>query len=249
MQLFSRSWFGLWIVAILLLSGCASASVPAISTPTVVPREAVVVLPELLAEPQRWSGQLLVLIAPVWPGETERMLAAQRTSDPTAPPASSGAFWLAQPLPETVTRQLGAGGVVRLRGRLSPPGAYGPDQQFTYQFSAERAELLQPERTTLANLAANPGALDRILLRLEGTLLLEQESALLVEEVSAGGVPTASGREIKVPRDAVDAQVIGQLNQSGQVRWGAVQMIGWWQDGAFVPFSIVPAERASPSPG
>lgn len=249
MQLFSRSRLGLYILVIFVLSGCGATPAPTLPTPTIVPREAVVALPELLAEPQRWSGQSLVLIAPVSAGKTERVLTTQPTRDPAAQPAPGTALWLAQPLPETISSQLGTGGVARLRGTLSPPGAYGPDQQFTYQFSAERADLLQPERTTLVNLADNPGALDRILLRLEGTLLVEQESALLVDQVSLGGVPTANGRQIKLPRAAIDVQVISRLNQSGDVHWGAVQMIGWWQDGMFMPFSITTTDKASPSPG
>lgn len=248
MQLFSRTWFGLWLVIILALSGCAAAPAPALPTPTTTPREAVIALPALLAEPQRWSGQSLILVTPVRAGEAGRVLTTRPPADPTAPPTAGSAIWLAQPLPEAITSQLPAGGVARLRGILSPPGAYGPDQRFTYQFSAERAELLTPERTTLVNLAQNPDALDRILLQLEGTLLLEQDSALLVEQVSAGGVPTGSGREIKLPRAAIDEQVIGRLNQSGDVRWGAVQMIGWWQDGSFVPLSVVTPDSATPSP-
>lgn len=243
---FVPSWPLLAALLLIVLSGCASAPRPSIPTPTQPPRESVVALPTVLAEPQRWSGQSLVLVAPVQPGEERRVLTLDRAD--TSGSQSQSAIWLAQPLPDPILSQLGLdGGVVRLRGTLSPPGAYGRDQQFTYQFSVEQADLLQPERTTLANLAENPRALDRVLLRLEGTLLVQREAALLVDRVSAGGVPLASGRQIKLPRAALDDQTVAALNRSGEVRWGAVEVIGWWQDGALTPFVIHAGSAASPA--
>lgn len=244
-----RSWAFVLALLLIGLTACASQPVPALPTPTVPLRDAVVALPTLLADPQRWSGQPLILIAPVQAGE--QTLSAQIVSAPGATPAAAPdatAIWLAQPLPDSITQQFEDGfGVVRLRGRLSPPGAYGRDQRFSYQFSAERADLLQPERTTLVNLTTNPGALNGVLLRLEGTLLVQRDAALLADHVSAGGVPTASGRQIKLPRNAIDEQIVAQLSRSGEVRWGAVQVIGWWQDGALMPFAITTADSPSPS--
>lgn len=250
MQLVRRSWAMWGVVLVFVLSGCVSGPTPALPTPTMPPREAIVTLSAMLAEPQRWSGQRLVLVSPIERGEAARVLRMYSPTVSATPSASaqpSSAIWLSETLPATITSQLtDEANVVRLRGTLSPPGAYGRDQQFTYQFTAQDVELIQPERTTLANLAENPGALDHILLRLQGTLLVERDSALLVDQVSAGGVPTANGRQLKLTRAAIDEQTIGLLNRSGEVSWGSVEVIGWWQDGALTIFSISPNSSASP---
>ncbi|HSH77046.1 MAG TPA: hypothetical protein VLA19_00780, partial [Herpetosiphonaceae bacterium] len=122
-------------------------------------------------EPARWSGQLVTLIAPLAGGLQGRVLVPFLPTDganSSMPAPDPGrAVWLAEPLPATVAAQAGEGPIVlKLRGRLSPPGAYGTDGSFPYQFSAESTSLLLPERTTLPNLAANPHSLDGVLLEI-----------------------------------------------------------------------------------
>lgn len=251
MQHLFTNWVVVLGLLVIVLSGCASASGPGLPTPTIQQREAIVALPAMLAEPQRWSGQQVILVAPVQAGEAGQVLTAQLTSNSSATPASelrTSAIWLSQPLPEAITRQSGTDlAVVRLRGTLSPPGAYGRDEQFSYQFSVERADLLQPERTTIANLATNPGALDRISLLLEGTLLVQRDAALLIDRVSARGLPATDSRSVKLSRRAIDEHLLAQLTRSGEVRWGSVQLVGWWQDGTLIPFAITPVAMPEPS--
>lgn len=227
-------------VMALVWTACASTPPPTLPTPTIV-RTEVVALPALLAAPQQWSGKPIVLIAPVQMRGDDRVLAFEPPSAEASPDQTRNMVWLADPLPPTVQEALpNKQGVIKLQGTLSPPGAYGREQRFTYQFSAKAVQVLQPERTTLANLAENPRALDQILLQVEGTLLVQSDTALLTDAVSTGGVPTAQGRQIKLPRTSITNEVVDGLKPSGDVRWGAVRLIGWWQDGTMLPLSVTP---------
>lgn len=230
-------------VLALLLAGCASGPPPALPTPTPVPPTPVLSIADVLAEPQRWSGQEIVLIAQMGVQGAEQLLTAGLGSDDPAAVQSNQAIWLAEPPPAEIRSQVQAGAtVVKIRGRLSPPGAYGRDQQFPYQISAAQIDVLAPERTTLANLAQNPQALNQVLLTVEGTLLAQQNSALLTDQVSEGGVPTGR-HQIKLSRATIEQAVFDKLQSSGEVRWGEVQVIGWWQDATLTPFKISLAQQ------
>ncbi len=229
-----------------LLGACAPnqpAPLPAASPPAA---NVVVALPAVLAEPQRWSGQELTLITPVYDDGENRLLTVPLPANATNVDETK-AFWLAQPLPNEVRQRLTVGNsIVKLRGVLSPPGAYGQEQRFAYQFVADQATGIAPERTTIANLALNPRALDQILLRLEGTLLAGPDAALLVDEVGAGGVPKASGHQIKLARDALNPALLQSLSEAGNVRWGKVEAIGWWQNGTLTPLVINQSGGSAP---
>lgn len=225
----------------LILVACQSAAPTPPPTPSPARTEITLPITSLIAEPQRWSGQRIRLIAPVLVSDDERLITPLLVSDTQTLDDTQRAatIWLAQPLPQSVQDQLDSGaGLLQIGGTLSPPGAYGRDQAFSYQFTSDRAVLIEPERTTLANLAANPRALDRILLRVEGTLLIRQSSALLVDRVTSGGVPERDAREIKLQAQTIPPAIIAQFKQSGDVRWSSVDVIGWWQDGAFTPLSV-----------
>lgn len=224
----------LWLV-LAGLAACTPNQPPALPAPTAAPRAATVALPSVLAEPQRWSGQRFTLIAPLIVRGDDRILMMQPDAPPS--PGNPSAIWLATPLADAVQQQLKQGvGILKLRGELSPPGAYGREQQYPYQFTATSVEILTPERTTLANLALNPTALNGVVLTIEGTLLAQNTSALLVENVSAGGVPTVGAAQIKLARSTVDSVIAKLPQRSGDVRWGRVRIIGWWQGGTLTPF-------------
>lgn len=232
-------------VLALLVAGCASGPPPALPTPTALPRTPVLSITDVLAEPQRWSGQEIIVVALVGlQGEDQVLTASLGNADNPATVPPDQAIWLAEPPPSEIQSQAQAGeNIVKLRGRISPPGAYGRDQQYPYQISTEKIEVLAPERTTLANLAQNPQALDQVLLALEGTLLAQQNSALLTDQVSEGGVPIGQ-HQIKLSRTMIDQTVFNAMKSSGEVRWGQVQVTGWWQDGTLTAFKITLAQQS-----
>ncbi len=233
---------------LLLALGTACAQNRPAPLPQVATQEAnvVVPLPAVLDAPQQWSGRTITLIAAVEPETGDRVLTRSSPSE-GAPEAG---IWLAQPLPEDVRRDLQQGpGLLKLHGVLSPPGAYGTEQRFPYQFTADSATALTPERSTIANLALNPHALDQIVLRLSGTLLVRPDAALLVDEVSEGGVPASGASQIKVPRSALDQRLLEGFKSAGDVRWGAVEIVGWWQNGALTPLLITSSDGAAATGG
>lgn len=217
-----------------MLVGCASNPPTPLPPPTNQPKETLLTLPALLSEPQRWSGQRITLIAPIKIDDQSRVLLPNLSAAPTM----AQGIWLAEPLSPGVQEKLkNRAGILKMRGVLSPPGAYGQEQQYTYQFSPEQIDAITPERTTVVNLADNPRALDGILLQVEGILLLQRDAALLADRVSEGGVPTANARLVKLPTPPADAPWLAELTQSGDVRWGKVRITGWWQAATMTPFS------------
>ncbi|MDQ5854639.1 MAG: hypothetical protein M3380_21725 [Chloroflexota bacterium] len=205
---------------------------------------AVVALPALMQAPEQWSGRQITLIAPLAGGPERRVLgpgfSAEGEDAPVAIDDPRRSLWLADPLPPAVTSQLVEGAnYLKLRGRLSPPGAYGTGERFLYQFSADAASLLTPERTTLTNLAGNRRALDAALLEVEGTLLATSQGALVTTAISAGGVPAPGTRQVKLGA-LPDQRILDALEQSGEVRYGPVTIVGWWQGGLLTPFLVRP---------
>lgn len=230
------------LVVILFLSGCGGSPPTPTPVPTLEPPEApaLLALPALTDAPEQWSGRAMTLIAPLVRSADNRRLGIAVNESATAEVGNDArtTLWLAQPLPATITDRLKEGlNILKLRGRLSPPGAYGTDARYLYQFSVESAGILQPEQTTLTNLADNPRALNAILIEIEGTLLATTDGALMTTSVTAGGVPAPGARQIKL-RNPPPPQLLARLHQSGGVRYGIVTILGWWQDSRLTPFTI-----------
>jgi hypothetical protein len=244
MQIYRVFRLILLALAVTILAACASEVPPALPTPTILPRAVVLPITAVLAEPQRWSGQEITIVASlVLQGDDRILIASAEDVGNSADIAPAQAIWLEEAPPESIRSAVLSGNtILKLRGTLSPPGAYGRDQRFPYQISAEQIETLQAERTTLANLAQNPRSLDRILLSVEGTLLTEPSSALLTDQVSEGGVPTGL-HQIKLRGTSLNQTLLDRMESSGEVRWGKVAITGWWQDGTLTPFKIALTEQ------
>jgi len=193
-----------------------------------------------MQRPEQLSGRELRLIAVVHKADPHVLspYLIGAGEDSTVPDDPRLTLWLAEALPVTVASGLSDDAtVLRLRGRLSPPGAYGANAKYTYQFSADDAAVLRPEQTTIASVAANPHALDAVLVTLNGVLLTAPEGALLLDAVGDGGVPAADARQIKL-RDLAPDQIPDSLRQSGDARYGPVEVVGWWRDQVLTPLII-----------
>ncbi len=208
---------------------------------TVVVKPAVVGLPTLLDNPQSFVGRSLVLISPVAvsSGSVQIVSGFHYEGQELRPlKAAPSTVWLSGSIPEGVKTKLASGvGYLKVRGRLGPPGAYGPDTRYPYQFTVTESSILVPDTTTLINLTTNSHALNDVLLNVSGTLLTTKDGAILTEQTGSGGIPRNDARQIKL-HGLLEPQIVQRLASSGDVHYGPVNVVGWWHDGSLAPFVI-----------
>jgi hypothetical protein len=166
--------------------------------------------------------------------------------DTPQPLSGAGRVWLGT----EVVRSLGgllqrAGGVryavVVARGRLAGPGVYGPDGSYRYQLNDPRLRTLTHEETSISALLANAAAYEGRLVRVAGGLLARKDSALLVEQLDAGGLPAPGTRQLKLRGPLHDTALLGRLKRAsnGAIHFGQVQVEGFWRDGQLAPLAIL----------
>jgi hypothetical protein len=135
-----------------------------------------------------------------------------------------------------------AGGVryaaVIVRGRLEGPGAYGASGQYRYQIPSPRVEPLAPQETTVGDLLDQPATYAGRPVRIVGGLLVREKSALLVDRLGSGGLPEPKARQIKLRTELRDEKLLGRLDTGGAVRYGQVQIEGFWRAGSLTLLSI-----------
>jgi hypothetical protein len=137
-----------------------------------------------------------------------------------------------------------AGGVryapVLARGRWEGPGAYGAAGKYRYQLVSARLERLSVQDATVGELIDRPTSYDGRLIRVAGGLLVHEQSALLVDRLGPGGVPAPDARQVKLRAPLADRALLDRLKgpAGGAVRYGQVQIEGFWRAGALVPLSI-----------
>jgi hypothetical protein len=161
------------------------------------------------------------------------------------PLADGGQIWLAQPpaLPADSTPEAVGGAsyiIVRARGQLAPPGAYGPAGAYRYQLSQASLKPLSVRDLTIPLLLSNAPIYSNQPVRISGQLLLSQKTALLIERIGSGGVPDSSALQIKLSGPIDSAALSAQLTAAGDARFGPVQVIGIWRNGALAPLLIRP---------
>jgi hypothetical protein len=137
-----------------------------------------------------------------------------------------------------------AGGVqyaaVVARGRLAGPGGYGPNKQYHYQLTNPVFEPLVAQETTIADMLDHSATYDRRLVRVVGGLLVRENAALLVDQLSSGGIPAPKARQIKLRGSIRDQTLLARLHgpANGLVHFGQVQIEGLWRDGILTPLAI-----------
>jgi len=234
---------------VLVLVACSDIVAPPALPPTPTPLS-FTPLAELLGRNMPVTGAEITTVGYVVVGdEGARLLDGMSFSAGATP----------QPLPDTgqvwlgtdVTRALGgllqrAGdvryAVVVAHGRLEGPGIYGPGGGFRYQLNDSRLQTLTHEETSIAALIDNAAAYEGRLVRVAGGLLARKDSALLVEQLGAGGLPAPGTRQIKVRGPLRDVALLERLKRTsnGAIHFGQVQVEGFWRSGQLAPLAILP---------
>jgi hypothetical protein len=167
--------------------------------------------------------------------------------DTPKPLSGAGQVWLGTEVVGVLGGLLQRAGGLRYavavaRGRLEGPGVYGPDGGYRYQLNDPQVRTLTHEETSISTLLDNAAAYEGRLVRVAGGLLARKDSALLVEQLGAGGLPAAGTRQIKIRGGLQDIALLGRLKRTpnGAIHFGQVQVEGIWRDGQLAPLAILP---------
>lgn len=165
-------------------------------------------------------------------------LSAEAPAPLSSDPAEQ--LWLGDtPVPPAVAAASNA--AVLAQGVLEGPGSYGPGGRFAYRLMGGLLTALTPLDLTPQELLAKAFVYDGQLVRVRGALLLSAQSSLLVERLNAGGIPPADARLIKLAPPFRDEALRARLpGASGAVRYGPVEIEGFWRGGALLPLVIRP---------
>ena len=233
-----------FLMLALVLGACGSVVAPL--APTTEPMLSFAPIDEVLArQPHgaevRTAGYIIVDDAGA---ELVGNVSFSSGTTPQALGAMNERIWLGAEVAPTLKGVLRSAGsvhyaIVVAQGRLEGPGAYGPDGAYTYQLVSPSLQTLAPEEVTIAALLAGPR--QERLVRVVGALLTRADSALLVEELNAGGLPAPKARQLKLRAPLRDKALLAQLHGSpnGTIRYGHVQVEGFWHDGLLTPLSII----------
>lgn len=155
-------------------------------------------------------------------------------------------IWLGIGIEASIKARLQASGKllfapVRVAGQLEGPGMYGPNRSYNYQLIGPIIELIAAQDTTIADLLDHSGGYENRLVRLVGSLIAHDSSALLVDQLSAGGLPMPKARQIKLRAPLRDNALLSRLKgvSGGAIHFGQVQIEGFWRSGTLIPLSIV----------
>jgi hypothetical protein len=132
--------------------------------------------------------------------------------------------------------------IVIARGILSAPGSYGPGGIYRRELRDATLTVMVPEETSVANLQDNTGYYEGRVVRINGGMITRDASAVLVDRLGSGGVPQPAARQVKLRWSADDTALLMQLNiaPSGNLRYGQVQIEGYWHTGTLFALAIRP---------
>jgi hypothetical protein len=88
----------------------------------------------------------------------------------------------------------------------------------------------------------NSGIYDNQPVRLSGQLLLGESTALLVDQLGSGGVPTSNAQQLKLvgPIEGDPLRERLTATTGGAARFGPVKIVGIWRRGTIYPLAIIP---------
>ncbi|MEI7642723.1 MAG: hypothetical protein WCJ55_00315 [Chloroflexales bacterium] len=163
------------------------------------------------------------------------------------PLSATDAIWLPDPpsLPADAVLD-SAGGVsyliVRTRGQLSPKGSYGPGGGYAHQLTQATLAPLSVRDLSMKLLLDNSAIYDNQPVRLSGQIMLGVSTALLVDQLGVGGVPSSDAQQIKlvgmIEGDALRVRLTA--TSGGIAHFGPVQVVGIWRRSALYLLAIIP---------
>jgi hypothetical protein len=243
MQIRAKALY-LVVCALLTLTGCAGAAdaPPELATPSLGAVPSFQPLSDILAAPP--SRRAVTAAGYYYLGRDGPVLVDGLSFSGDAPqplgaePAQQ--LWLGEALsPAEVARASYAPALAQ--GILEGPGRYGPGGRFAFQLAGASLKPLTPINLTVQELLAKAFVYDGQLVRVRGALLLSQQSSLLVERLDDHGIPPAQARQVKLLPPFRDEALRARLpGASGQVRYGPVEVEGFWRRGALLPLGITP---------
>lgn len=225
----------IWLLALLLLS-CSSS--PIVSTPAPLPTVlSFIPLTDLHPQAERRISTLVYLLPEGQGASLHDALSFEQTSPASLTPADLR-IWC----DPGCAGQLAAGGVLTVvaQGVLDGPGAFGPQGAYRWQLKDARLLPQVAEETSIANLLQRISYYNKRLLRVQGIVLLSKDSALLLDQIGPGGMPTATTQQLKLRWLHPDQQLIQRLKllPGTDIRSGSVQIEGYMSNAALVPLSV-----------
>lgn len=155
--------------------------------------------------------------------------------------------WLAPESIVALDAALATAGEARLvacliSGVLEGPGNFGPGGRYRFLLRQPTFEPLAPLEASIGTLFEQPATYQSRLIRLTGALVVLPDSALLVEQIGADGLPASNARQVKLAKPFRDQWLLEQLRRStsGTVRYGQVQIEGYWRGQLLTPMAIRP---------
>ncbi len=136
-------------------------------------------------------------------------------------------------------------GVAQAQGRLEGPATFGPEGRYRYQLDNAMLTVLFPLEISIRDLISMPAAeSDHQLVEVEGDMLLNDQSALLFEQLGSGGVPVPDSRQIKLTYPPDPASLTYYLTSvpSSTVHFGPVRIVGIWSQNSLRPLAYTPLD-------
>jgi hypothetical protein len=235
----------LTLLLILALSGCASAQVVPAATPP--PQPTISTVAERLVSPPQGRVEVIGYLYRTAQGASLVGGLSFSQGDIPTPLSEAGAIWLPSPPALPANTAISSVGtityvIVCATGQLSSTGRYGPGGGYAYQLTDVSLDVLSVRDLNMKLLLDNSGIYDNQPVHLSGQILLGTSTALLVDQLGGGGVPTSSAQQIKLVGVIEGNPLRTRLTASsgGTAHFGPVQIIGIWRRSNLYPLAIIP---------
>lgn len=230
----------------LMLSACSQPSQTV--TPTLAPGLAAKPFDQALQEA---DGNLVSLIGYFYERDGTALLVdgLSFSSQVPQPLKPDQQIWLSPEQSQALAENLDPYQGVRYTavlatGQLGGVGGYGPDGRYRFGFKQVRLDRLTAQSFSVSALASQGSQIDGQFIRVSGALISNKESALLSDEVTIGGVPSATARQIKLNQPVQEQALLDLLKVSpnGKTHFGKVEIEGFMRNGTLQPLAIIPID-------